>query len=392
MNWKVPLFDVTFGPEEHEAVHRVLESGWISMGPETEQFELEFAQYLGAKHAVAVSSGTAALHLALLALGIGPRDEVIVPSLTFVATANAIVYVGATPVFADITSLDDWNISPQDIERKITPRTRAVIVVHYGGFPCQMHRINAIAQAHGLKVVEDAAHAPGATFQGKKIGTWGDAGCFSFFSNKNMTTGEGGMVVTANDAVAAKVRILRSHGMTTLTWDRHQGHSFSYDVVATGYNYRMDEIRAALGRVQLSKVDENNRKRRDFTRKMREALNNADSIALPFCSHDLDESSSHIFPILLESECLRGPFMSRLKESGIQTSIHYPPVHKFAAYNNYGQNDLTITEEVCSREVTLPLFPSFVAEQREMVVCAVKSAFDNRGASVCNNSKGYNRL
>jgi len=374
MIWKVPLSDVSFGPEEQEAVRRVLESGWISMGPETEQFEAEFAQYLLTKHAVAVSSGTAALHLALLALGIGPGDEVIVPSLTFVATANAILYVGATPVFADITSLDDWNISPEDFERKITPRTKAVIVVHYGGFPCQMDKISAIAEHHGLKVVEDAAHAPGATFQGRKIGTWGDVGCFSFFSNKNMTTGEGGMLVTDNDEVVAQAKILRSHGMTTLTWDRHRGHSFSYDVVATGYNYRMDEIRAALGRVQLSHLDENNRRRRRITREMRRALEDVDSIALPFRRHNLDESSSHIFPVLLASTELRPAFMAHMKESGIQTSIHYPPVHRFSAYRNSEPSKLPLTEKVSASEVTLPLFGGMSSEQVENVVGGVKNS------------------
>ncbi len=373
MVWKVPLSDISFGPDEHEAVRRVLESGWISMGPETEQFELEFAQYLGTKHAIAVSSGTAALHLALLALGIGPNDEVIVPSLTFVATANAILYVGATPVFADITSLDDWNICPAEIERRITSRTKAVIVVHYGGFPCQMDRINSIAQAHGLKVVEDAAHAPGGSFQSKKLGTWGNAGCFSFFSNKNMTSGEGGMVVTDSDEAAKRFKILRSHGMTSLTWDRHQGHSFSYDVVATGYNYRMDELRAALARVQLAKLEENNRKRRRITLKMRNALDDMDSIALPFTEHNPEESASHIFPILLESAELRPAFMSHMKDSGIQTSIHYPPIHKFSAYKNNKHDDLTITEDVCSRQVTLPLFPSLSSQQEEMVVRSIKA-------------------
>lgn len=373
MVWKVPLSDICFGPDEHEAVRRVLDSGWISMGPETEQFELEFARYLGTKHAIAVSSGTAALHLALLALGIGPNDEVIVPSLTFVATANAILYVGAIPVFADISSLDDWNICPAEIERRITSRTKAVIVVHYGGFPCQMDRINSIAQAHGLKVVEDAAHAPGGSFQSKKLGTWGNAGCFSFFSNKNMTSGEGGMVVTDSDEAAKRFKILRSHGMTSLTWDRHQGHSFSYDVVATGYNYRMDELRAALARVQLAKLEENNRKRRRITLKMRNALENMNSIALPFPEHNPEESASHIFPILLESAELRPAFMSHMKDSGIQTSIHYPPIHKFSAYKNNKHGDLTITEDVCSRQVTLPLFPSLNSQQEEMVVSSIRA-------------------
>ena len=367
MNWKVPLADVTFGPEEHEAVRRVLESGWVSMGPETEQFEAEFAEYLGAKHAVAVSSGTAALHLSLLALGIGPGDEVIVPSLTFVATANAVLYVGATPVFADITSLDDWTISPDEIERKVTDKTRAIIVMHYGGFPCRMDRIKAIAEKHGLKVVEDAAHAPGASFQGQKLGTCGDAGCFSFFSNKNMTTAEGGMLTTADDEVAARVRILRSHGMTTLTWDRHRGHSFSYDVVAHGYNYRMDEIRAAIGRIQLEKLNRSNQRRREITLEMRKNLDGIPRISLPFQALDLNECSCHIFPILLQSADLRIPFMESMKQAGIQTSIHYPPIHKFSVFSGTDIDHLALTEEVASRELTLPLFASMSHEQLQFL-------------------------
>lgn len=374
MHWKVPLSDVSFGPEEYEAVKRVLDSGWISMGPETEQFELEFARYLGAKHAIAVSSGTAALHLALLALGIGLGDEVIVPSLTFVATANAILYVGATPVFADITSLDEWNVSPVDIEKKITPKTKAIMVMHYGGYPCRMDQITAIAAKYHLKVVEDAAHAPGASFQGKKLGTWGDVGCFSFFSNKNMTTAEGGMVVTANDDLAAQVKILRSHGMTTLTWDRHQGHSFSYDVVATGYNYRMDEIRAALGRVQLSKLDDNNARRREVAAKLRVLFDGLDGFSMPFAGDVQDSWSCHIFPVILESAQLRPQFMAALKEHGIQTSIHYPPVHRFSVYNTPRPIELPLTEEVSSREVTLPLFPGMKPEQMEEVVRGIRTS------------------
>ncbi len=367
MQWKVPLTDISFGPEEQEAVRRVLESGWISMGPETERFESEFADYLGIEHAVAVSSGTAALHLALLALGIGPGDEVIVPSLTFVATANAVLYTGAKPVFADITSLEDWNISPADIERKITEKTKAVIAVHYGGFPCRMDLIQAVCAKHGIKIVEDAAHAPGATFQGTKLGTWGDAGCFSFFSNKNMTTGEGGMVVCKDDDMAERLKRLRSHGMTTLTWDRHRGHSFSYDVVETGYNYRMDEIRAALGRVQLASLDKNNHKRRELTGDMREALNSFDLISIPFHDWDLDECSCHIFPVLLDSAEARPAFMASLKEAGIQTSIHYPPIHKFSAHMNSDAIHLPLTEDVTSREVTLPLFPGMTDEQLKVI-------------------------
>jgi dTDP-4-amino-4,6-dideoxygalactose transaminase len=370
MNWQVPLSETSFSAAEYGAVRRVLESGWVSMGPETEHFELEFASFLGVKRALAVSSGTAALHLALLALGIGAGDEVILPSLTFVATANAVRYVGATPVFMDICGLDDWNASPPSLVQKITNKTRAVIVVHYAGFPCRMDEIKTIARDSGLKIVEDVAHAPGATFDGRALGTWGDVGCFSFFSNKNLTCAEGGMVVTDDAETARKVGILRSHGMTSLTWDRHRGHSSSYDVVETGYNYRIDEIRAALGRVQLSKLQKSNEKRREITVAMRDMLQYTDGIRIPFPRRLIECSSCHIFPVLLGRSELREPFMQFMKSVGIQTSIHYPPIHKFSSYAGLVKHSifgLDVTEEVTKREVTLPLFPQMTRKQIEAV-------------------------
>jgi dTDP-4-amino-4,6-dideoxygalactose transaminase len=211
-----------------------------------------------------VFNATQALHLHI-SLGIGPGDEVIVPSMTFVATANAVCYTGADVRFAEISSLSDLTISPADIVERITPKTKAIMVMHYGGYPCRMNEILAIAEKHHLGVIEDAAHAPGASLQGRALGSWGDVGCFSFFSNKNLSTGEGGMLVTARDDIAEKVRLLRSHGMTSLTWERHQGHAYSYDVVDLGYNYRIDEIRSALGMVQLNKLDGNNKQRKYLT-------------------------------------------------------------------------------------------------------------------------------
>jgi dTDP-4-amino-4,6-dideoxygalactose transaminase len=312
MTISIPVADVKFGPEERAAITRVLESGWVTMGPETERFEAEFSLYVGSKHAVAVSSGTGALHLALAALGIGPGDEVIVPSLTFVATVNVVRLVGAVPVFADITDETDWNISPSEIEKNVTPRTKAVIAVHYAGFPCRMDSITGIARECGLKVIEDAAHAPGGTFKGKKLGTWGDAGCFSFASTKNMTTGEGGMVVTEHDEVARSVRLLRSDGMTRPTWERHSRREFFYDVLAEGFNYRIDELRAALGRVQLAKLDENNAARHEISRRMRSRLAAVPCVSFPFDHDALSCSTCHIFPMLLDSAPERDSFMERM--------------------------------------------------------------------------------
>jgi len=389
MNWKVPLAETSFSDAEFEAVRRVLNSGWVSMGPETADFEKEFATYLNVAHAVAVSSGTAALHLALLAFGIGPGDDVIVPSLTFVATANAVRYVGARPVFADISGHDNWNVSPESIANKVTPMTKAVIVVHYAGFPCCMDDLERVARKHDLTIIEDAAHAPGASFNGRALGTWGDAGCFSFFSNKNMTSAEGGMVVTNDPTVASKIAVLRSHGMTSLTWDRHRGHNFSYDVIGTGYNYRMDELRASVGRAQLMKLSANNQRRRELTRFMREVFRSQEGMRVPFRDDLIESSACHIFPILLDSSILRESFMQYLKEAGIQTSIHYPPVHRFSSYANLSTKEtegLSLTEDVAAREVTLPLFPTMTSDQTDMVCDVVRGFFAQGDLSYLNYS------
>lgn len=359
VQWKVPLFDSDFGQAEIDAATDVIRSRWITMGEQTQKFEEEFGRFINAKYAFAVSNGTTALHLANVVLGIGPGDEVIVPSLTFVASVNSILYTGATPIFADVTSENDLNISPVDIERKITERTRAVLVVHYAGYPCQMDKIMAIAKRHNLLVIEDVAHAPGAELNGTYCGSFGDCGCFSFFSNKNMATGEGGMIVTNRDDLAQKLKLLRSHGMTTLTLDRYKGHAYSYDVVELGYNYRVTEICAAIGLVQLQKLVPNNKRRAELTAYYRAKLSDVDGIVMPFRDHP-GTSTFHILPILLDPRLNRQAFMEFLKDHGIQTSIHYPPVHHFSFHekNIPANSNLTVTEDVATREVTLPLYPA----------------------------------
>ena len=381
MEWRVPLADLDYGPEENQAVLDVLNSRWLTMGAVTQEFESQFAAILGVKHALAVSNATVALHLACLALGIGPGDEVIVPSLSFVATSNAVLYTGAQVRFADILGSEELTISPQEIERSITPRTRAVIVMHYGGYPCRMAEIQEIASRHGLAVIEDAAHSPGASLDGRFLGTWGEVGCFSFFSNKNLSTGEGGMLVTNRDEIAEKVRLLRSHGMTSLTWDRYQGHAYSYDVVELGYNYRIDEIRSALGLVQLRKLNSNNTRRRKISEDYWKALQSS-SLSLPF--KDWSEkpgvsSSYHIFPVLLPEEVDRKTFIDSLRDAGVQTSIHYPPIHLFSYYRNrYPNIQLPHTEYVASHEVTLPLYPTMEASAFETVVQAIPHALSKQ--------------
>ncbi len=377
MDWRVPLADVNLGPEELEAVSAVIRSGWLTMGSVTRAFEEEYARSTGSAHALAITNATAALHLACLALGLGPGDEVILPSLTFVASANAIGYTGALPVFADIESPDWLCLSPKAIEAALSPRTKAVMVMHYAGFACDMPAILEIARARQLGVIEDAAHAVGASLAGKALGAWGDAGCFSFFGNKNLTTAEGGMLVTDNPEIAEKARVLRSHGMTTLTWDRYKGHASTYDVVAQGYNYRMDELRSALGREQLKRIPSGNARRAELSALYRELLGReVPALSLPF-QEQRGRSSYHILPALLPPGTDKRAFMERLKQQGIQTSWHYPPVHRFSIYQAaYASrpNPLPITEAVAAREVTLPLYPTMTDEQVGWVVQAVKEA------------------
>ncbi len=371
MNWKVPLADLDYGLDEEEAVLDVLRSRWLTMGGVTQEIERCFAGLTGSKFAFAVSNATVALHLACEALGVGPGDEVIVPSLTFVATANAVQYTGAEVRFAEILGPHDLNISPDAIEAQITPRTKAIIVVHYAGYPCKMAAIREIARKNGLVLIEDAAHAPGASLDGIALGAWGDVGCFSFFSNKNLSTGEGGMLVTDRDDVAERVRLLRSHGMTSLTWDRHKGHAYSYDVVVQGYNYRIDEIRSALGLVQLEKLGMNNALREKYTRMYWDELSETD-VGLPFMNSD-GKPAYHIFPMLLPAGTDRKAFIDALRSEGIQTSIHYPPVHTFSLYRErYPSIEMLLTESIAAHEVTLPLYPQMGRDRVEFVCGAVK--------------------
>ena len=375
MTWRVPLADLDFDEAEKQALIDVLDRRWLTMGDVTREFEREFAKFVNANFAFATSNATSALHMACLAAGIGPGDEVIVPSLSFVATANAALYTGADVCFADVISLDELNISPLDIENRINERTKAIIVMHYAGYPCKMEEILAIAKRHNLAVIEDAAHAPGAQLHWRALGTWGDIGCFSFFSNKNLATGEGGMLVTNRVDIADQIRLIRSHGMTSLTWDRHQGHAFSYDVTKLGYNYRIDELHSALGLQQLKKLNNNNRRRKEITQSYWDGLKNT-PLGFPFfgmTAQDWILPSFHIFPIMLPEHINRKSFMDELKQSGIQTSIHYPPIHQFSYFRErFFEVGLPVTEEAASRQVTLPLYPTMTFEQLSFVIDTVK--------------------
>jgi dTDP-4-amino-4,6-dideoxygalactose transaminase len=371
--WKVQLFELNYDERESKAIAEVLESGWITMGEKTRFFEILFAEFLGHEViATAVSSGTAALHMAILALGIGPGDEVIVPALTFVADINVVRLVGATPVLADCKSLSDWNMDPADIARKITPKTKAVMIVHYAGYPCDMDDLQKLCKEHNVYLIEDAAHAAGAAYRGQKCGTFSNIACFSFFTNKNLSIGEGGMYVTRSHELDQRGRYLRSHGMTTLTLDRHAGRAITYDVVQPGLNYRMDEMRAALGIVQLEKLPEANTQRKALVKRYIELLSNTHGISIPFRNLSNVEPAYHIFPVLLDAGIDRIYVINQLKDAGIQSSIHYPSFQDFTAYKGLNLSACPVAQDISHRELTLPLYPTMGFDNCQYVVDTLK--------------------
>ena len=375
--WDIQLFKLNFDDLEVKAVSDVVAGGWLSMGEKIISFEESFGDFLGeGAHCKAVTNGTAALHIALLALEVGRGDEVIIPSLTFVADVNVVNLVGATPKLADATSLHDWNMSLESVEQQITEKTKAVIVVHYAGYPCRdIMAISQLCRDRDIGLIEDVAHAPGATVDGKVCGTFGDVGCFSFFSNKNLSIGEGGMVSTLDVELNKKLGYLRSHGMTTLTLDRHKGRAITYDVAQPGLNYRMDEMRAAIGSVQLEKLPAGNARRGELTKRYRRNFRGS-AVSIPF-GDQLSNATSvyHILPALLPENADRIAVIGALKEKRIQSSIHYPPFWGFTAYQGqFSPDDSPVTADICRRQLTLPLFPTMTEDEVDEVCNALLEA------------------
>ena len=353
----LPLFSLRFDESDRQAADAVLESGWITSGPRVAEFETEFGRALGADHVVALSSCTAALHLALAIFDVGPGDEVIVPALTFVAAANMVVARGAVPVFADGVSLEEPNLDPRSVERVLTERTRAVIPGHYAGYPCRLGELRDVVEEADVVVIEDSAHACITQTDAGACGTLSEAGAFSFFSNKNLAIGEGGALVVRDEDRATRARLLRSHGMTHQTLDRHRGHAYSYDVTEAGFNYRWDELRAAVGTQRLHRLPQALERRsalaREYRARLREA---APGVTIPFSS-DTESVPAHIFPILLPPGTNRDPVMGHMRERGIQTSIHYPLIPAFEGYRPDPIGEWKVTTEYCERVVTLPFYP-----------------------------------
>lgn len=368
MEYKIPLFQLNFDEEEIVAVTETIRSKWISTGPKCQELESLFIELFHVNYAVSLSNCTDALHLACILCDLGAGDEVICPSLTFAASANCIKYVGATPVFCDIVGADDININPLEIEKLITSKTRAIVVVHMAGFAAKMDEIMLIAKKYNLKVIEDACHAPLSEYKGKKLGTIGDVGCFSFFSNKNISTGEGGMLITNNQQIAEKARLLRSHGMTTMSYQRASGHATSYDIVELGYNFRLDDIRASIAIVQLKKLQNDLEKRMLVRQQYVELLLKVPGITIPFGSNS-EFVSNYIMPVVLENSTSskRDSIREKMHSAGIQTSVHYPAIHRFSIYKN-NNNLLPHTEYVSDNEITLPMYASLTNDKIEFIV------------------------
>jgi dTDP-4-amino-4,6-dideoxygalactose transaminase len=358
------------GEPEKRALCAVIDDGWLSMGDRVRRFEQAFAELHGVEEAVAVGSATAALQLSLQAFDVGPGDEVLVPSLTFVAAANVIVQCGATPVFADIESIDSPHLSLADAEARLTARTRAVMIMHYGGTMMDVAAWRDFADRNGLLLFEDAAHAAGMS----GIGTLSDAASFSFFANKNMTTAEGGMMIVRDPARRARARRMRAHGMTAGTLDRARGRAAGYDVTDCGHNFRMDELRAAVGLAQLGRLRGWNDARRSVVARYRDAiLAQVPEVLVPFLPGHM--SSGHIMPVLLPTGTDRPRVMAAMLAQRVQTSMHYPPIHRFQYYRDrYLTPALPQTELFCGRELTLPLHPGLSASDQSRVVAALAQA------------------
>lgn len=367
MGYQIPLFNLNFDEREAIAAADTIKSGWISTGPKCAELEQMFVNMFQVNYAVSVSNCTDALHLCCLVCGVGPGDEVLCPSLTFAASANCIRYVDATPVFCDIVGPNHINIDTEDIKRKITPKTKAIVVVHMAGFPAKMDEIMAIAKEYNLKVIEDACHGPLSEYKGKKLGTIGDCAAFSFFSNKNISTGEGGMFISNNKEMADRVRLLRSHGMTTMSYQRASGHATAYDIVELGYNFRMDDIRAAIAIEQLKKLPADLEKRIQVRKRYVEKLTNVKGVVVPFA--DCTEfTSNYIMPVVLinSNKGTRDVIREKIHAAGIQTSVHYPAIHKFTIYIEEG-TVLPETEYVTDCEITLPMYASLTMEQIDFI-------------------------
>ena len=365
----IPVSRPSLGDDELAAVKPVFDSGWLGLGAQVLEFEQALQKFLGAKHVVCTNTGTTALHLAIDALGIGKGDEVLVPSFTYVATIQAITATGATPVFCDIHA-DDLNIDTKEIKQKITKRTKAILPVHYRGFPCEMDEIGELAKEKDLFVVEDAAHAFGSSYKGKKIGSFGDITGFSFDPIKNITCGEGGAVVFQDDSLLERIQQKRILGIDKDTWSRYRNErSWFYDVVTQGYRYHMSNISAAVGLVQLKKFEAMNRRKISVAQRYDAAFKGITNLTM---LRDDGYKDIGFFVYILKINKGRNELMDHLARKGVGSGIHYIPSHIFSFYKKEGFH-LPVTEKIYDEIISLPLFPDITDVQVEHVIESVKS-------------------
>jgi perosamine synthetase len=369
----IPFHKAAVGEEEVAAVAEVIRSGWLTMGTKTLEFEAKFANYVGAAHAVAVCSGTAALHLALEAIGLQPDDEVLIPTTTFTATGEAVKYLGGRPVLVDIDAIS-LNMDPSDAKRKITPHTRVLIPVHLAGQPCDMEELRYVANEHKLHIIEDAAHALPSEYRGRRVGTLSELTAFSFYATKTLTTGEGGMITTDNDAYAARMRIMRLHGISSDAWKRYgKNGSWVYEVMEAGFKYNLTDLQAALGLVQLTKCDALHDARRRIAERYSSAFKGISALQPP-TTRDDRTTSWHLYILRLRLEQLkidRKAFIQELKERGIGTSVHFIPLHLHPYYQKafgYRSGDFPVAEAEFQRCLSLPIYPGMSDEDVEQVI------------------------
>lgn len=372
----LPVFRPSMDQREIDAVADVIRSGWIGLGPKTEEFEKKFAKYVNAKFAIGLSSATAALHLSLLALGIGKGDEVLVPSMTFVSTSHAVLYTGARPVFVDIDK-ENLCMDPKDLEKKINKNSKAVIPVHFGGHPADLDEIHKISKKYGLNTIEDASHATGSKYKGKMIGGLSDLTCFSFHAVKNLSTGDGGMVSTNNSSLAKKIKILRWVGINKNTWEREElvnekffrQYGWYYDVTELGYKYHMNDITAAIGLVQLKKLEKANQRRRKLASRYTSAFKNLKWVKSLSINSEII-SAQHNYLIKTND---RDNLNLYLKGRGISTGVHYMPIHLFSYYKNHNYKaNVPVTDKIWKTLLTLPLYPTLSIKDQNRVIKTIK--------------------
>jgi perosamine synthetase len=369
----IPFHSADVGEEEAQAAAEVIRSGWLTMGPKTIEFEKQFASYVGAKHAVGVSSCTAALHLALDAIGLKPGDEVLVPTTTFTSTAEVVCYFKAKPVLVDVDA-KTLCMDPVDAERRITEKTRAVIPVHYAGQPCDMDAIQAMAKRHGLRVIEDAAHALPASYHGVRVGAMSELTAFSFYATKTLTTGEGGMVTTDNEELATRIRMMRLHGIGRDAWKRYSAEgSWYYEVLDSGFKYNLTDIQSAIGIVQLKKCDGMFTARKGIAARYTKEFSKELALQVPTVGKDR-VSAWHLYPLRLNLEEIsitRSQMIEKLKARGIGTSVHFIPLHMHPYYQKaygYRADEFPVASKQYQRYLSLPIFPGMTPAQVDYVI------------------------